>query len=243
MKKVKQRVFSGCVCEQVIFFISNNVKNLKAAKPRQRFRTEEERELHKEKIARKRHAQQFNATYNPQSLYSTLTLDDENEVHTFDEARRLGTNYWRRLKRANPRAQFHLYMGRGKHTSRIHFHLVSNGLTEDEIAKEWGYGSVVRVEHLREHNFYDGVDHGQDYTGLANYLFDHWTPEQGGHRYRATRNISKPENEEPTLVKRNYTAEKPPRMPEEYKLVEYEENEFGYQYFKYVYKPKKRKRK
>ena len=75
-------------------------------------------------------------------------------------------------------------MGRGKGTHRIHFHMVSEGIPEEQIRKLWGMGEIVRIEHLREHNYYSGIDHGQDYTGLANYLFGHWTPEQGGHRWK-----------------------------------------------------------
>ncbi len=109
--------------------------------------------------------------------------------------------------------------------------------------EEWIYGSIVRIDHLREHNYYDGIDHGQDYTGLANYLFDHWTPEQGGHRWKQTRNARKPERETPTVAKRVYTESKPPRPPKGYILVETKSTKYGYLYFKYVLEPPKRKRK
>ena len=39
----------------------------------------------------------FNQNFGPSSLYSTLTLNNEYEVHTFQEARRLRDNYTRRL--------------------------------------------------------------------------------------------------------------------------------------------------
>ncbi len=239
MAKIKQRIFSGSVCEQEIFTVSDRARNLKNAEPRLRFKTEEEREQHKEQIAQRRHTQQFNATYNPQSLYSTLTLNNENEVHTYEEAYHIGTLYLRRLKRVNPKAQISLYMGNGKTTSRIHFHMVSNGLTEEEITGKWGYGQITRIEHLREQNYYDGVNYGQDYTGLANYLFGHRVIGQSGHRCRTTRNMVKPDKEEATIIKRKYSENKPPRMPKEYKLVEYKSNEFGYQYFKFVQEVKK----
>jgi hypothetical protein len=87
------------------------------------------------------------------------------------------------------------------------------------------------------------VDHGRDYTGLADYLFDHWTPEQGGHRWKATKNLRKPEREEPKVIKREYSAKHPPRPPKGYILVEARETKFGYAYFKYIVEPPKRTRK
>ena len=134
-------------------------------------------------------------------------------------------------------------MGRGKHTQRIHFHMISDGIPESLIREQWGLGDVLRIEHLREHNYYNGVDYGRDYTGLANYLFDHWTPEQGGHRWKQTRNLKKPERETPTITRREYTVNKPPRAPKGYVLVEARVTQFGYLYFKYVVEPPKRERR
>jgi len=121
--------------------------------------------------------------------------------------------------------------------------MVSDGLPQEFIESKWEFGSVLRIEHLREHNYYDGIDHGQDYTGLANYLFDHWTPEQGGHRWKQTRNARKPEREEAKEIKREYTEAKPPRAPKGYILVETKSTKYGYLYFKYVLEPPKRTRK
>lgn len=89
---------------------------------------------------------------------------------------------------------------------------------------------------LRKHCHYDGVDCGQDYQGLANYLFNHWQPEQGGHRYFATRNARKPEEEKATEVhlKHSYSEHKPPRPPKGYRLVEAKGSGYGWTYFKYV---------
>ena len=121
--------------------------------------------------------------------------------------------------------------------------MVSDGIPEEFIKQKWEFGNILRIENLREHNFYDGVDHGQDYTGLANYLFDHWTPEQGGHRWKQTRNASKPDRETPTLAKRIYTESKPPIAPKGYILVETRSTKYGYLYFKYVKEPPKRSRR
>lgn len=211
-----------------------NKKNLKTAAPRERFQSPEERERHKLMMSRRRHARLFNANFDPQSLYSTLTLSNEYEVHTFEEARIMRDRYIRRLKYAFPDARITIYMGRGKSTHRIHFHMVSYGVPEKTIREKWFAGSVLRIIALRKHNYYDGVDHGQDYTGLANYLFDHWTPEQGGKRWKQTKNMRQPEREKPTITRRNYSISNPPRAPKGYKLVESKGNQFGYLCFKYI---------
>lgn len=211
-----------------------NRKDLKTAEPQERFKTEEERARHRDMQSRRHHARVFNSNFNPQSLYTTLTFDNEHEVHTFEEGKRVGDLYVRRLKYINPDAQIMFYMGRGKGTNRIHFHMVSNGLEKRSIRMKWQAGSVVRVEPLRAHNYYNGVNHGRDYTGLANYLFDHWTPEQGSHRWKQTKNIRQPERRTPKVIKRKYSESKPPRPPKGYRLVECKSNHFGYQYFKYV---------
>ena len=98
---------------------------------------------------------------------------------------------------------------------------------------------------MREHNYYDGVDHGRDYSGLANYLFDHWTKEVGGHRWFQTKNAKKPEREPAAEVhvRGGYSAKRPPRAPTGYTLVEVKTTKYGYHYFKYVWMPPKSKEK
>ena len=241
MRRVKRVTYSGTVCEQEVYMISGRASDVRRAAPRLRFHDEEERAEHREKMARKHHAQLFNANFSPSSLYSTLTFDDENEVHTFRDAKRLRDNYVRRLRYAYPDAVIFIYMGRGKNTARIHFHMVSEGLTEEAIVGQWKYGTIRRIEHLREHNHYNGVDHGTDYTGLANYLFDHWTPEQGGHRFKATRNARPPQKDEVKECKRLYSEDKPPRAPRGYTLVQTSSTRFGYIYYKFVKLPEKRR--
>lgn len=242
VKRVKKRTFFGAVCIQEVFDISPCTP-LKSAEPQQpRFKSVEEYEQYKIDRSKRKHAQLFNANFSPTSLYSTLTFDNENEVHTFTEAEHIRRNYIRRLKRAYPDAVIFSYMGRGKNTSRIHMHMVSNNIPEDIITAQWLYGTVVRVEQLREHNYYDGKDYGQDYTGLANYLFDHWTPEQGGKRWSQTRNAKRPEAELAKEIKRNYSEAKPPKAPKGYMLVESKSTQYGYLYFKYVLIPPKRPR-
>ena len=243
MQRVKRRIFSGVVCEQEVFSVSDRLTDIKKAEPRPRFKTEEEREQHRIGISRRKHARLVNENFSPRSLYSTLTLDDENEVHTFKEAKRIRDLCVRRLKYAFPDAVIFIYLGHGKNTNRIHAHMLSDGVPEEAIKKQWIYGSIVRINHLREHNYYNGVDYGQDYTGLADYLFNHWTPEQGGHRWKATRNLRQPEKEAPTLALRTYTEKKAPIAPKGYKLVEARATKWGYIYYKYVREPEKPKRR
>lgn len=235
MKRVKKRIFSGAVCEQMVFAVSDRVKDVKSAEPpKPRFKTEKERAQHRNSISKRLHAQLFNENFSPAAQYSTLTFDQENEIHTFEEARQIRKNFVRVLKRINPAAVIFAYIGRGKATHRIHLHMVSTGVPENVITEKWKYGSVVRISNLRSHNFYNGVDHGQDYTGLANYLWEHWTPEQGGHRWFMTKNARKPEKEPTEEIKRDYSEKKPPRPPKGYMLVEARQTPYGYLYFKYV---------
>lgn len=233
----KARVFAGVICEQYVYPVSDRCKDPARAKMRQRFPDEVARAKHRDEIARRRHARTFNATFGPSSLYSTLTCDDEHELHSFTDAKAVLNRYVRRLRYKHPQAVIFAYMGRGKSTERIHFHLVTEGVPMEDIAGKWELGTVTRIKRLREHNYYDGVDHGRDYTGLANYLFNHWTPEQGGHRCKMCGQYVRPEREAAVEVKRTYTEERAPRPPKGYMLVESRSTPYGYLYYKYVLIP------
>lgn len=241
--RVKRRTFSGCVCEQEVYTVSDRMKDLSKAEPkRPRFKNEAEREQHYTNMARRKHARYFNENFSPTSFYSTLTFDDEHEIHDYKSAKKIRDNYRRVLLYHFPEAVIFLYIGKGKSTHRLHIHMVSEGVPKALITEKWIYGSIRRVDHLRQHNYYEGVDHGQDYTGLANYLFDHWTKEQGGHRWSMTKNVRKPEREKPKEVrpiqanvpKERYTMDRPPKAPEGYMLVEKKATTYGYLYFRYV---------
>lgn len=239
-KTMKRRFFSGAVCEQIVYNMPNNVRDIRNYDPekksRERFKDAEARAKHREEISRRTHIRNFNENFDSSAIYSTLTFDNDWEVHTFEEAKRIRKNYVRSLQRLFPDAVIFLYMGRGKGTDRIHFHMVSKGIPKEVLSEKWKYGSVKRFSNLREHNYYDGKDCGQDYTGLANYLFDHWTEEVGGHRWFQTKNARKPEKEDPTEVRitGGYSEERPPVAPKGYKLVECKTTKYGYMYFKYV---------
>lgn len=243
VKTMKRRIFSGVICEQLVYNVPTGIRDLKSYTPekpsRKRFKDESERAKHREEISRRTHIRSFHANFGTESIYSTLTFDDDWEVHTFADAKRIRRNFVRALQRAHPEAVIFLYMGRGKGTDRIHFHMVSQGVPKEVISEKWKYGSVKRFNNLRAHNWYNDVDHGQDYSGLANYLFDHWTEEVGGHRWFQTKNAKKPDAEEPTEVRvtGGYSEKRPPVAPKGYKLVEIKSNQYGYLYFKYVVEP------
>ena len=240
MKRVNRRTFSGSVCEQEVFTVSERTKDVRHAHPKHpRFQTEEERIRHREAISQRNHARLVNENFGPESLYSTLTFDQDNEVHDFIDCKKLRDLYVRRLRRSYPDAVIFIYIGQGKTTHRFHLHMLSEGIPEEAIIEKWGFGEIRRIEHLREHNYYNGVDHGRDYTALANYLFAHWTPEQGGHHWKQTRNARKPVREAAAPAKRVYSEEKPPVAPKGYVLVEKRSTQYGYQYFKYVKTPEK----
>ena len=249
MKQMKRRIFAGSICEQVVYNVPDGVRNIKDYDPeklrRERFEDDAAYKKFKEEISRRNHLRAFHANFSPSSIYGTLTFDDENEVHTFDEARMIRRRFLRVLKHGYPDAVIFIYMGRGKATQRIHFHMVSEGIPAEFISEKWKYGNVKRFANLREHCWYNGIDHGQDYTGLANYLFDHWTEEVGGHRWMQTKNAKKPEKEEAKEVKirGGYTEKRPPISPKGYKLVETRATKYGCIYFKYVVIPKTVSRK
>ena len=248
MKQLKRRSFMGAICEQVVYCVSDGVRKVEEYDPekvrKDRFENEAAYQKFKTDISRRNHLRQFHANFSPSSIYSTLTFDNDYEVHTFPEAKQVARNFIKSLKRAYPDAVIFLYMGRGKSTQRIHFHMVSEGIPKEFISQKWKYGSVKRFENLREHCWYEGEDHGQDYTALANYLFDHWTEEVGGHRWIKTKNAKKPDREPATEVHvtGGYSKKRPPVAPKGYKLVQIESTNYGCYYFKYVVIPKKQTR-
>ncbi len=242
---MKRRIFAGGICEQLVYPVADGCRKPDTydpeKQPRKRFKNEAEYERFKLEISRRLHNRSFHANFIPGDTYSTLTFDDDWEVHDFRDAKRIRGNFVRALQRKYPDAVIFLYMGRGKSTQRIHFHMVSHGIPEEFISEKWKYGSVKRIVKLRAHNYYENEDHGADFTGLANYLFNHWTEEIGGHRWYQTRNAKKPEVEEATEVRviGGYSEKRPPVAPKGYKLVDCQKNQFGYMYFKYVYQQEK----
>lgn len=239
----KRRRFAGPTLDQEIVPVSDlaAAKCIKTAKERLRFKDLAERVKHRMDMARRHFVRMFNATFFPGDLYATPTFDDDHEVHTFAEARHIRALYRRKLRRACPGSIFVIVMGRGKSTARIHFHIVAQGVPEETLCKLWTWGKVQAVRALRPHNYYevDGVkqDHGADFTGLATYLFNHWTEEQGGHYYMASGNVRQSDDEEPTNAKRRYSDKNPPEAPKGYIYIGRDTTPYGYSCYHYIWDP------
>lgn len=244
VKRHKRRKFSGRVCEQIVYTVAGGTDPKTSRPKKPRFQTREEQDEFNRKISEGKLEALVNANFGPTSLYSTLTLDAENEVHTAAEMRQIRNRFYRRLLYKYPNAKIVIVYGQGKSTSRFHLHMISDGIPEEEIGRIWGLGSVIEVRHLREHNYYmnengNKVDHGRDYKALADYLHAHWRKEFGGHRYKASRNCVRPEPEPATEAVREYSVERPPVAPRGYVLVEARGTQYGYLYFKYVIPPER----
>ncbi len=239
---MKKRIFAGAVCEQIVYNVSDRAADPKKAPAQPRFKNEEERAEHRRGIARRACARKVNANFTTASMFSTLTCDMVHELVYWEDARRVMSNYVRRLQRVCPDAKIMIFKGRGKNTHRIHFHMISDGIPKKIISRKWTEGEVIRCDNLRSHNYYNGVDQGQDYTALAYYCFDHWTEDQGGHYYFQTRNIREPEAEKATECIWHYSPERPPIAPKGFKFAYCNYNKYGYMCFHYVKEPEKRHR-
>lgn len=238
IKRMKKRIFAGAECQQIVW---SSGRGNSRCQPRIRFKSEEERAEHRRQIARRKHALKINNSFTTAGFWCTFTFSDENEVHSWEDARREQNNFRRRLTYKRPDVKVSLYKGRGKSTHRIHLHGFIEGLTEDEIRAAWNRGTVVNISHLRAHNRdKDGRDLGALFTAVANYAFDHWTAEQGGHYYSCTDNVTMPEAEEPTECKREYSPEHPPRAPRGYIYISGHTTPYGYMCFHYIRIPNKK---
>lgn len=236
--KVKKRIFAGTTCDQIIY--STGRGNPKG-RARLRFKSETERAEHRRMIARRHHAALINANFSPAGYYCTFTFSAENEVHTMDDARRERANFRRRLLYKCKTAKISIYIGRGKSTHRIHFHAFIEGINKADIEKAWTGGGVIQISNLRRHNKNAaGMDVGTDFTAVANYCFDHWTAEQGGHYYSRSNNFVMPDEEEARECKREYSPEHPPKAPKGYTFVSAYTTPYGYQAYHYVILPHKR---
>ena len=81
-KRHKRRKFSGRVCEQIVYTVAGGTDPKTSRPKKPRFQTREEQDEFTRKISEGKLEALVNANFGPTSLYSTLTLDAENEVHT-----------------------------------------------------------------------------------------------------------------------------------------------------------------
>ena len=242
MRCYKRRIFAGNVCEQIYYRVTDGARTDRPRMPKKL--TDAEKAEHRNGVSRRLNARLVNENFVAgESMYCTFTFDTAHEVYEYPNAKRIRDNFIRVITRVYPDARIMAYMGRGDRHERIHFHMIVHGVPREFLEEKWKYGNVKRIEVLRTHNFYNGVDHGADFTGLANYCWDHWTPEQGGRRWKQTRTVRRPEAEAPEECRREYAENRAPIPPRGYKLVEAYETVFGYIYFKYVKIPDNWKKK
>lgn len=237
MAAVMWEYFSGVVREKVFGHVSDQAADPLKQKPKEKARTPEEQLEVNHRQSQLNFIRMVNANFGPWAFYFTGTFCDAWLPQDFAEAKRLLRNFLRRLRTSCPGVLAVGVVGRGKWTDRLHVHCIISGVSQQDIEDKWQYGDVAKLEHLRKHNYYDGVDHGADYTGLAVYLHDHWTPEQGGNRWQRTGKLTPHDKEKTSMPKRSYAIDKPPAAPKGHMLVEQRELKGGGLYFKYVKVP------
>lgn len=91
--------------------------------------------------------------------------------------------------------------------------MIVSGVSEGDILSKWTFGEVAKVDHLRKDNYYNGVNHGEDFTALAIYLHQHTPTEHKGKRWKQTKSIQQPVQEKTKQVERVYSPERPPKAP------------------------------
>jgi len=199
-------------------------------------RTPEEKVRYNNHRSEKRFVRTVNTNFTSAAYYVTLTYDDEHLPKSYEEAQKNLDNYIRRLRHSNPNAKIIAVTGYGRRSGRLHHHLIIDFVSEGDILSKWTFGEIAKVEHLRKNNYYNGVNHGEDFTALAIYLHKHTPSEHKGKRWKQTKNIQQPIQEKAERVKRIYTPARPPKTPDGFTLAEVKTCEFfnGYICFKYV---------
>lgn len=231
---------SGTVCEIEVYSVPDNVKLTKSTEPKpQNVRTPEEKARYNNHKSEKHFVRLVNTNFTSAAYYVTLTYDNEHLPESYIEAVKNLDNYVRRLRYSNPHAKIVAVTGYGGRSGRLHHHLIVSGVSEGDILDKWTGGEIVKAEHLRKDNYYNGVNHGEDFTALAVYLHQHTPAEHKGKRWKQTKNIQQPEQKKAKQIKRVYSELCPPKTPKGFALVEVKTCEFfnGYICFKYVRVP------
>lgn len=238
MQNCERVTRSGAVLEKEYYPVSENIRNIGRSKPEpENVRTPEEKARYNRYKSEKHFVRLINTNFRSGDYYVTLTYNDGHLPESYEEAQKNIDNYIRRLRYSNPNAKIVAVTGHGKSTGRLHHHLIISGVSESDIISKWTFGSIIKAEPLREHNEYNGIDHGEDFTALAVYMHKHTPEEYKGKRWKQTKNILQPIAEKPKKVRRVYSPDHPPKAPQGYMLVEARKSEFyksGYVYFKYV---------
>jgi len=238
MLNCKRVTRSGAVYEIEYYPVSECVRDLSSSNPKpENIRTPEEKKRYNHHKSEKQFIRIINTNFTSSAYYVTLTYNNEHLPESYSEALKNAENYTRRLKYLNPNARIISVTGYGRRTGRLHHHYIMSGISESDIRSRWTFGTIVKVEHLRKHNYYNGVDHGEDFTALAVYLHGHASDLHKGKRWKQTKNIQQPVRDKAKQVKRVYSVKCPPKAPRGFVFVEARTGEYyksGYVYFKYV---------
>ena len=233
----RQKTTSGAVCEIEIYTVPENTRSIRNSEPKpENVRTPEEKERYNRHKSEKHFVRLVNANFTSGGYYVTLTYDNEHLPESYSEALKCIDNYTRRLKYSNPNARIISVTGYGVSSGRLHHHLIIENVSEADILNKWSCGTVSKAEQLRKHNYYNGTDHGEDFTALAVYLHKHAPAEYKGKRWKQTKSILQPVTEKKE-VKRAYSPNRPPKAPKGYVFIEAKTSEYyksSYIYFKYV---------
>ena len=239
----RRDTLSGVVLEIEQYTISDNVVNIKKSKPKVHTRTPEEKIIHNDKKSERQFIRNVNTNFNSFAYYVTLTYADEYLPDNYNDAQKQLRLYNRRLKYRCPKAKIIAVTGYGSRSKRLHHHLIILGANEDDIKSKWINGKLVRAERLRAHNYYNGIDQGEDYTGLAIYLHEHTKgTSHVGKRWIQTKNLEQPDEKPAREIKKPYSEDKPPKAPKGYMLVAITSYPYfvnSYIKFKYVRIPPK----
>lgn len=238
MPNCKRVTRSGAVYEVEFYPVSETVRDFSNSKPEPvNVRTPEEKERYNNHKSEKHFIRLVNTNFTSAAYYITLTYDNEHLPSSYAEAVKNLDNYIRRLRYSNPHAKIVAVTGYGSRSGRLHHHLIVSGVSEGDLLGKWLLGDIAKVEHLRKDNYYNGVNHGEDFTALAIYLHQHTPTEHKGKRWKQTKNIQQPEQKKAKQVKRVYSSERPPKAPKGFMFVEARTSDYyksGYVYFKYV---------
>lgn len=238
MPNCKRVTRSGAVYEVEFYPVSETVRDFSKSKPKPvNVRTDEEKARYNNHKSEKHFVRIVNTNFTSAAYYITLTYDNEHLPSSYTEAVKNLDNYIRRLRYSNPYAKIVAVTGHGSRSGRLHHHLIVSGVSECDILSKWTFGEIAKVEHLRKDNYYNGINHGEDFTALAIYLHQHTPTEHKGKRWRQTKSIQPPVQEKAKQVERVYSPERPPKAPKGFMFVEARTSDYyksGYVYFKYV---------
>lgn len=220
-------IYSGAVLERERYQLFRG-GGIKSRRPNTRFSTDRQRKLNtinsKKKLTRL-----INSNFVPGDLFVTLTYDSEFYPADIEKADRDLENYFRRIKYALEKAgikslKYVAVTGRGSKRGRIHHHFIVPAMGLEILRSRWKRGNV-KIKPLKNY---------RDYTGLALYLYNHYTT---GKRWKQSHYLKRPKPKK-KIMKRHFCPDTRPHVPKGYRLIE-ENTQCNditgiLQYFKYI---------